>query len=343
MSRTRALAGLGLLALTAAATPARAQQATIVVNINEDVAEALGLDPDQLESELSGAMTQDLKLEGQEEFLTQMARAALMAGKGMGVDYASNPQRFILGGSVGTAVDGAGARFGRGDDGLPLGGFAFQGSIMAGLNLGAFSEENSALRRFVIYANGLVADTRLEPFDADFVNLGAHLQIKIIGAAGEGDAVEWGGLDLTGGYEYAGYKLRLEQPLPIDTGVVTWDADGGLSIGTNSTSVPIELSTNLRILVATVFVGAAYDYNMPSFAQTELSLIGPIVANEGQTNGQNVGNASVTLTTTGATVPSGGRIFAGAQLEVFMIKAYGQVNVGLDDTFGGHVGVRIVL
>lgn len=343
MSARRALSGLGLCAGLLAPAAAHAQ-ATVVIDIDDYQAQQLGIDADQLEADLNAAIEQDLKLEDQSAFLSQMARAALMAGKGMGVDYASNPQRFVLGGSVGSAVNAAGARFGRGDDGLPKGGFAFQAAAMAGLNLGAFTDnDKSALRRFVVYVNGMSANTQLDPFKASFYNVGAHLQIKVIGAAGEGKTAEWGGLDLTSGYEIGGYKLHLEQPIPIEADPVTWDAEGNLSIGTDSASVPVELSTNLRILVATVYLGGAYDYNTNGYAKTEAGLIGPILANVGEESEQSVGRAEVTIVQSGADVQSYGRLFAGAQVELFLVKVYGHLNVGFDDSFGGHLGLRLAI
>jgi hypothetical protein len=38
------------------------------------------------------------------------------------------------------------------------------------------------------------------------------------------------------------------------------------------------------------------------------------------------------------------RLFGGAQLNVLFFKVYGQLNVGLtDESFGGHLGVRVAI
>ena len=339
---TRRILALALPALLAlCGRPAAAQE--VLIEIDEDLAQQLGMDPDELRDQLDGAMSADLKLDGQSEFLAQMSRANLMSMKGMGADYASNPQRFVLGGSVGTAVNSAGARFGRGDEGLPSGGFAFQAAILAGLNFGAFTDnDKSAARRFVLYVDGMTANTQLEPFRAKFLNLGTHLQIKLVGSAGDAKAVEWGGLDLTGGYELSHYELDLHQPLPVPSGDLTWDADGTLSVVSDGSSVPIELSSNLRLVVATLFLGGAADLHMRSEAASEISLGGPIQVDvEGEE--RKIGDAEVRLENRGGEVDMTGRIFGGAQVELWVVKVYGHLNVGFDNSFGGHLGLRVAM
>jgi len=176
MLRSLLLALLVLLSFGSGS--AHAQQ--LVITIDKSKASQYGLDPSTLQDSLNSQIGNDLKLADQEAFLQEMSVANALVTKGMGVDYASNPQRFVLGGGVGTAVSDAGVRFNRGADTLPLGGFAFQAAIMGGLNLGAFSDNDSFLRRFMIYGDGLVANTKLDPFLASATNLGAHVQLKLI-------------------------------------------------------------------------------------------------------------------------------------------------------------------
>ena len=37
------------------------------------------------------------------------------------------------------------------------------------------------------------------------------------------------------------------------------------------------------------------------------------------------------------------RAFVGTQLNIFVVKVYGHVNVAFDQGFGGHAGVRLAL
>lgn len=343
MSRPRLALHLALLAVAGGAlapAPAAAQQ--IVIELDEQRAKQLGVDPGVVEADLEQQMGEQLRLDDVDEFLRQMGAANMTASRGMGADYASNPQRIVFGGSVGTAVSAAGVRFGKGAEGMPAGGFAFQAALLAGVNLGVASSETSALRRFVLYVDGLVAETSPEPFLASTTNLGGHLQIKLVRPKPTEGLLEWGGLDLTTGYEWSRYRLELSQELPVLGQSLSWEADGKLAVFTDSASVPIELSTNLRFFVLSAFFGAAADVALDSSTDLEMSLVGPVLV-EVDGGRENIGSASVSLARQGLIDGVTPRLFAGAQVNVFFVKAYGQLNVGFDQSFGGHLGGRIAL
>ena len=314
----------------------------ITVELDEQKAQQAGIDPTQFENELAATIESELRLGDQSAYLEQMARAALLSSKGMGVDYATNPQKFVVGGSVGTAVNGAGARLGKGGDTLPTGGFAFQASAMAGVNLGAFADDDSFARRILIYGNGMMLETNGEPFSGDLLNYGAHLQFKILKSRNEAMA-EWGGLDLTAGYEYSAYTLTATRGLPITTNGTTWDATGTYAIQSTTWSVPVELSTNIRVAFWTLFGGVAYDAYQNGNASSTIGLDGDIST---KVQGQKVdlGTAGVSYGAA-STLPefSLPRAFVGTQINIFPVKVYGHVNMALDEGFGGHAGVRLAL
>ena len=83
-----------------------AQAQTVVVEIDQAKAQALGLDPDAMQSELEGVIADQLYTDDNGWYMEKYANASAMAIKGMGVDYASNPKTFVLGVSVGPAVSG---------------------------------------------------------------------------------------------------------------------------------------------------------------------------------------------------------------------------------------------
>lgn len=326
---------LGLLG----ATPAWAQQVDVV--IDDALAQQIGLDPDQVRADIRGATEGALKLDAPQEFLNQMATANAFATKGMGVDYASNPQRFFAGAALGTAVSGQGFSFVRGQDTLPTAGFAFQVSANAGLNLGAFSKDESFLRRFVVSVNGLWGQGLSGPFDAQLYNLGGHLQIKLIRPPHKG-VVEWGGLDVTGGYEISSYRLSLSDTLPLEVEGLKWDATGGFDIAAASQTIPIEVSTNLRLFVFTVYAGGGLDIRQQADTRGVLSLGGPLTASaQGET--VTLGSVEASFDATGQAAEYAPRVFGGAQINVLFVKVYGHLNVGFDDTYAGHIGVRAAL
>jgi hypothetical protein len=324
--------------------PSQAHAQSIVVNIDETQAEQYGLDASGLESNLNSTVSDQLNIGEQAAFLTGMANAAALATKGMGVDYASNPKRVVFGGSFGTAVNGVGASFKRGEYAVPEGGFSLQASLMAGINLG-FGNEDSALSRFRLYANGLALGTSGDSFNASVYNYGAHLQVQLLKPR-QAAVLEWGGLAVTSGYEVSGYVMELTSALPVVTeqdGVeLSWDATGAYDIVSVSDTIPVEVSTNLRVFVATIFVGGGVDLVSAGSATSEISLGGDINASAAGQDAT-LGNIAVSLAEEGFADDMVPRAFVGAQADLLFIKAYGQLNIGFNESFGGHVGLRVVL
>lgn len=310
------------------------------IQIDPAAAQAAGVDADQAERTLSQSIDQDLKVGDQTAFMEKMARATALSTRGMGVDYASNLQKFVVGASFGSAVNGAGAQFGRGGD-IPEGGFAAQISLMAGINLGMKADDDAAARRFRLFVNGMAARPRYDPFAGSLLNYGAHLQIQLVKPT-EGEVVRWGGLALTAGYEHSSFTLDLEEAIPIESGDLRWDATGTYRLQALSSAVPVELSTNLRILVATAYGGIGFDSSLDSFADSEAVLDGGIQATAGQRDAH-IGTATLTLDSVGLGDRFVPRAFVGVQANLLMIKAYGQLNLGLEGSFGGHLGLRVAI
>lgn len=314
----------------------------VIVTVDQDNAEAAGIDPAQFEQEFSAAIEDELRLGDQSEYLRQMAQAAVLSTKGMGADYATNPQRFVLGGGFGSAVSASGMRFGRGDTTLPQGGFSFQVSALAGLNLGALAKDESPARRFLIYGNGMMLETNNEPFEGSLLNYGGHVQIKLLKKREEGPA-EWGGIDFTTGYEVSQYTMRVAQGLPIGTDTAKWDAVGSYTITSSTSSVPLELSTNMRVGPVTLFGGGAYDIWQEGGASSTISLDGGLTTEvQGQT--AQLGSARVSYGSAAQleSFPMP-RAFVGVQANIFLLKVYGQLNMQLEEGVGGHAGVRVAL
>ncbi len=330
---------LAVLFGLAVATPAWAQQIDVV--IDEDLAAQAGLDAEQVRQEIRSATEGALKFDEPQAYLDDMAAANAFATKGMGVDYASNPQRFFAGASFGSATSGAGLSFLRGEETLPTAGFAFQVAANAGLNLGVLSKDESFLRRIVVSANGIWAQGASGPFDAELYNLGGHVQLKIIRPPHEG-IVEWGGLDLTSGYEISSYRLLLSETLPVATEGLRWDATGTFDVSAVSHTIPVEVSTNLRIFVVSAYAGAALDIRRTATATGKASLGGPVTASA-QGHELEIGTVDARMGIVGTAAEYAPRLFGGVQVNVLFVKVYGHLNVGFDDTYAGHLGVRAAL
>lgn len=329
-----------MLAVGLGARAAHAQE--IIVSIDEELAAQYGVDSAAVEKEIRDASSEALKMDEPQIFVDEMASANAFATKGMGVDYATNPQRFFVGGAVGTATSGGGFTFIHGEGDLPAHGFAFQAAANAGLNLGVLSKDESFLRRIVVSANGMWAKGASGPFDAELYNLGGHLQIKLVRPPHKG-VVEWGGLDVTAGYEVSAYRLLLSSKIPVATTDLTWDAEGTMDIRAVNRTIPVELSTNLRVVIFTVYAGGALDIRHATTAYGSASLGGPLSASY---NGkaQEIGTVTAKMDVHGNDeaqyVP---RAFGGVQINILMVKVYGHLNVGFDDTWAGHLGLRVAL
>ena len=328
-----------MIGLLLALSPAFAQEVNI--EIDPRIAAATGINVAKYEDQMREEINTNLNLEDQEAYMVEMANATAMAMKGMGVDYASNPQRVVTGFSFGSSVNASGAHFGWGDGITPTGGFSFQMAVMAGINFGLGASDKSAARRFLLYGDGFVGQRAMEPFNTTLSNYGAHLQIKLAKphmTAGMG----WGGLDLTSGFEMATYTMGLTESVPIDSGTVTWDADGSYEITSSVTTIPVELSTNVKVPFLSLFGGGAVDINASGDALSEVRMQGPLTAKvDGKE--QVIGQASAVVDAVGladAVVP---RIFVGAQANLWKFRLYGQLNVGLNDSFGGHAGARLAI
>jgi hypothetical protein len=274
-------------------------------------------------------------------FMVSMAEAAAIAGKGIGVDYGSNPSKAVFGLSISTGVNAQGIELTRPPDSLPTAGFAFQASAMAGVNLGLLAPngedgEDGFLDRFVVSAHGMWLESPAgqRVFQGTMYNVGGHVTFKAIGQGSKG-IFEFGGLDLTTGFERATYQLELASGLPIDAGDATWDATGAFDLAVTMDSVPIEVSTNIRASVVTLIVGGGADANLGGATATA-SLDGPIVA-----DGTTIGTGSVSVSSEGEAQPMAFRGFAGLQINVLAVKAYGMVQASSRGSAAVQAGIRV--
>jgi len=328
-----------LLPVTASA------QVRIDVELNQTALDA-GLTEADVEDPVNDIIASELKLDGVTGFLDSMAKAQAMANKGMGADYASNIKKFEVGGSVSSALNGAGFSFKKGQETLPQGGFAAHVTLMGGINLGLMASKKKAFgKRFRLYGNGLYMPLPGgEAFGGTMYNMGAHLQVKIVNGA-DAKVTEWGGIDITTGFEYAGYQLNLKRDLPLDApiegGEVTWTASGDYGLAATATSIPIEVSTNVRVAIMTGYLGGALDiYTGSSDLQADLR--GPIKGTvKPALKNERLGDATLAFDAAGAPDAYVPRIFAGGQLAIGPLKGYGHLNVGFNQTYGGHLGGRL--
>ncbi len=326
--------------------PGLAMGQTIDVELSQTAQDA-GLDGATISDPVNDIIAGELKLDEVNGFLNSMAKAQAMANKGMGADYASNIKKFEVGGSASSALNAPNFSIKKGTGTLPQGGFAAHVTLMGGINLGLMASKKKAIgKRFRLYGNALYMPLPGgKAFGGTMYNAGAHLQIKLIRGA-NAKVTEWGGIDITSGLEYAGYELKLRRELPLDApldgGDLTWTADGEYGLAASAMSIPVELSSNFRIAIATAYIGGALDIYPSGTSNLSANLSGPIKGTvDPILKNENLGTATLNFAADGVADQFVPRIFAGGQLAIGPLKGYGHLNVGFNSTYGGHLGGRL--
>jgi hypothetical protein len=324
--------------LLALVLPLSAQAATVNVNLTGgaavDLAAALGIDPAQIEQQLEREIAAAFNTENPEEYVRALADAQAFSNSGLGVDYASNPTLFSAGLSAKVAASSGDEGLGEYYEERPVAGVAPNISVMAGLNM-----DFIGLDWLTLYGNYFAQTHTVEELDGSLQNFGFHAQVKFFRppeSEGADYIFQWGGLDLTTGYEWSRMRLTLSQkldtPMPLSgSGIDTEAVFGGLgtfTITTTASNVPVELTTNFRLFyVATIFLGAGYDFHFGD-GEMEVDLTGDIVADNPSDNSEvNLGSAEVEVNQTGK--PSDGvfRLILGLQANISVVKVFVQANI----------------
>jgi hypothetical protein len=325
-----------LLAATAHGAP------RVNIQLDDATLQARGIDGDELRSTMADQIESTFQLEADPSLMEKLARANAHAVRGLGVDYASNPELFVFGLSVGTAVNQSGFDlFDRDSSLLPSNGFTAQAGVMAGMNLGAFTPgTDTLLDRFVVSTNAMRAAPAVADFKATVWTWGLHGQYAVMMPVGKG-ALTWGGLDLTTGFDLASYTVALDKGYPLDGGYGTWNAVGTYELKARATTIPVEISTSASVPGVSLWLGLAGDLAPGARATREVSLRGDITDDEQP--GTVLGSVTAKLQEDVRVQPIGGRFFTGLQFDIFAVKLYSQLNISTDRSVGMHAGIRAAL
>jgi hypothetical protein len=348
-----------VFAIFSLSVPAVAQvNITLDTTAGGDFASLVGLNLSDLESELSTQISDVYAAAKPKKFLESLSNSATLSNRGIGVDYASNPDIFVVGIAGALAIDvdqDAFTEAGKQAD-LAIPGAAANLSLMVGFNATTIGPAD-----LILYGNFFSKkDFKFGPKDrlrADLTNWGLHAQLKFF--APEGDLWEllfqWGGFDITTGVETSSFKVALTDSLtnrlPLAGGfegeIVS---TGSLSLDSSATTIPIEVSTNFRLLyLLSVYGGVGIDVQLGNSA-LEANLDGTITAKDvpdpsnplGDPIDVDLGNATVTVDDEAGPSKGGARFFAGAQINVSLLRIFLQANLLPGGTYGVSFGGRIV-
>lgn len=345
-----------LVAGAALALSARQAAADVTVNVggaDPSFLQAVGMDAATLQSTVQGQVDRLYNVSTAQRYLRSFADAHAFSSKGLGVDYASNAEIFVI---------GFGANFSLSVDPnikpedlknakAPVSSMAPNFSFLGGLNLGFLG-----LSPVTIFGNYFSRAGGYSPFDSKMKTMGAHVQLKLLGRPGHllglGPLFSWGGIDITTGYERNTLDLALRKPInsrfDLDDAAVPatiyLESTGTLAASMATTSVPLEITTNLQVLkLATVYGGFGFDWQTGD-STLNMNLNGDLTGEVKAFPDQVADLGMVNVSATEKTTPSAGRIrmLVGAQANILILRVFVQANAlpsrGLYGiAFGGRV------
>jgi len=337
---------LSIAVLLLAAQRAEAQVAVDVQLTPEGdmLAQQLGITSQELGARMATAINEAYAVTNIDGFIRSFADATAFSMRGLGVDYASDPNSLVLGVGVNLAV-AAGDELSESD--RPTAGLAANLGFMAGLNLAS-----QGLPRWTIFGNGFYRKGSTSELKGGILSAGLHVQYRLVnpqvdkGVATK--ALRWTGIDFTGGLELTRWTLGVADDISTDLGVdgtngsanLVLDSTGTFDLSSTTVTLPVEMSTGIRIaLLVSVYVGGALDFTAGK-GNLDVNLNGNLVTSDNR----NVGTTTITGGGEEEASPFAGRVFVGGQLNLWKLRIYTQLNASpkpLAASFG--VGIRGVL
>jgi hypothetical protein len=290
-----------------------------------------------------------------------MANSSVMAAKGIGTDYASNMDVFLIGAGMGVGAD---LEKPAGTD-SELSGVGLAPGFVVGLNLG-FLDKTSILGldskklniyfNFMSYSLNKTLDDNKSEAGLDTLSLGSHIRYNWIKPRGN-KLLGWGGVKITTGFEYnkteINFKTTLNETItqPGSNGeTISGSVSGSpeASILASTTSIPLAISTDVQILYfLSLYTGAGVDYNMGTAKgkanlnanPSTLSCTGGDCTTAGDPDVQV--QAKANLDTSAKVNPFLYRAFAGVQANLPWTRIFVQVDKSLsNDLIGATAGLR---
>jgi hypothetical protein len=336
---------LAVLVLLVAPGVAHAQ-VTVGVTLNADgetLANQLGITSQELASRIQDRVNSAYDAQNVDGFIRSFTDATSFSTRGLGVDYVSMPTDLILGVGANFAVAASGDF---NAEERPTSGLSANVSFMAGMNLSKYGSP-----RWTLFANGFYRRATLNSLRGGITTAGLHAQYRIIKPQQDNGAatqfLRWTGLDLTSGLEFTRWNLGVDDDIQTDFAVngsnggamLTLESAGTFDLSSTAMTVPVELSTGIRIaLLLSVYVGAGVDLNA-STGRLNVALDGDLLTQDGR----NVGTATIQGGGNTSGSPVAARIMAGAQLNLSKIKVYVQLNGSATPAASIGAGIRGVL
>ena len=302
-----------------------------------------------LTQEVKDKVNEDLPEVSIDKYGDGISNSTSFATKGMSSEYADNFDLFSIKASVGAAAQG--------DISEPedAEGIGIGAAVSVGLNLGVLPvkkiagvdlEDIDVFMSFMSYSvDQDKDDTNIK---GDLKSFGLHFRWRFLEEKSivPGHMVSWGGVQVHTGFMRNSMEIDATQSFEdetVETGTgetaTFGNASAAFTIDSSSTSIPVEISTNIRLLYAfTFYAGAGFDYTIAK-TDVELNADGT-VSGDGGTNYSADINANESGD--GAGEATNFRAFLGAQLNFPVFKIYVHANKGLgNDLLGANAGFKI--
>jgi hypothetical protein len=232
-------------------------QAEVTVSLNaqgEAEAARLGLTVPELIAHAEARIDELYRISGIDRLLRQLADTAAFSHRGLGAAYDVDPGDLLLG------VTAAGVR-----SDIAIGttssfaGSVVSLSLLAGGNLGRWNHP-----RVTVFASGFYNATTLYNLEGHLLSLASHVQVQALLPSPPARA-RWTGVALTSGIEYTRWSIRDAGTLvsrftargPAAHRTVQLDSTGTLDVLTTTATVPLEVTTGVRLFGILSFYGGA--------------------------------------------------------------------------------------
>ncbi|HEY1814354.1 MAG TPA: hypothetical protein VGG74_18510 [Kofleriaceae bacterium] len=321
-------------------------QATVTVNLSpqgQALATQLGTTPADLAAKIQSQVESAYDIGNLPGFIRSFADATTFAQRGLGVDYMSLPNSFVLGvgAQVALATDGD-----LNPSQSTTAGFAANVSVMLGVNLGKWDHP-----RWTLYANGFYENGSTDRLNGSIITAGGHVQYRLVDPQRdkgvEAAILRWAGIDITTGVEYTRWVFGANDTITNDYTVaagtgstdLTVSSTGQFDLKSNALTIPIELTTGFRILeVVSIYGGIGFDFTEGK-ADLDANLNGTMKTSDGTSVG------TVTIVGGGNNTASPGNFYglAGVQLNIWALKIFSQVNASPEPAASIAFGIRLVL
>jgi hypothetical protein len=327
------------------ASPARAQL-TVDVALNSEgdmLAAQLGITPPELAMQMQGAINEAYGANNVDGFLRSFADATAFSMRGLGIDYASDPSSIVVGVGANFAVAASDQVTARD---RPTAGLGANLAFMGGYNLAS-----QGAPRWTLFGNGFYRKGSTTSLRGGILSAAAHVQYRFTNPQPDDrtttKVLRWTGIDITAGLEFTRWSLGVADDIATELHIggpggnarIILDSTGTFDLHSTATTVPLELSTGVRIaLLVSMYIGVAADLTIGSGRLTA-DLDGTIYASDGRVIGTSAiaggGDASASVFAP--------RMLAGAQLNLWKLKLYTQVNASTTPAASLGFGIRGVL